>query len=243
MHGWPVGTHHKRPQDLRTTWCWNSHERGWESAEEWWTPAVESLCRALVDARGDVAQVCAQFGGERAQAGVGVGATMEDFAALCEVTGGENPPFPLVKALVEGWVDGTRSRDDCRDPLTGLAVPGYLRTRLGELYEASAGDPPQESHRLLVAVVDSAADPWSRIARLIVVSHELRSFFGGGVTVALLSKSRVGILAAHDEGDPDRVAGLDRDLRRRHGAELWNVPLPGTYPEAAQLLRDIARPS
>lgn len=241
MDEWPVGAHHKRPQDLRTTWCWNSHERGWESAEEWWTPAVETLCRALVDAQPDIAQVCAQFGGERAQAGVGVGATLEDFAALCEVTGSDTPPFPLVKALVEGWVDGTRARDDCRDPLTGLAIPGYLRTRLGELYQVPVDQPPQESHRLLVAAVDSAADPWSRIARLIVVAHDLRSFFGGGVTIALLSKNRIGVLAGRDMGQPERVTGLKRDLRCRHGAELWNVPLPESYTEAARLLRDVAR--
>lgn len=176
--------------------------------------------------------------------GIGISATLDDFAALCSAARWDSPPIEPVKALAEGWVEGGQTSDDCRDPLTGLVTPAYLRIRLGELYRAAADAelPPERSHRLLIVALDGAVDPWRRIARLIVIGHELRSFFLHGETVCLLSRNRVGVLAPQSKNPEERVAVLRRALVQEHRAELWSVPLPPTHPEAEQLVSDIAKP-
>ncbi|MFD0803954.1 hypothetical protein ACFQZU_21910, partial [Streptomonospora algeriensis] len=118
---------------LRELWARRSHERRGEPSEDWWTPAVDAVCAAIVRGEG-MPEVCERLGQARARADMPIGDALDDLAALFDALGGAQPPFELTAALAAGWVDGGRSRQDCRDPLTGLASAAYLRTRVSELY-------------------------------------------------------------------------------------------------------------
>jgi hypothetical protein len=236
-----VGTAESDPHALRAAWCGTSQERGWESLDEWWTPGVEAVSRAVTHADG-LEDACAQLGRERARAGIGVGAVLDDFAALGRVVGWDPPPLHLIRALIEGWVEGGGADQDCRDPLTGLTVSGYLRTRLSEVYRAAEPHhSPQQTHRLLVVALPEGLDPWRAVARLIVIGHELRCAFPRGETISLLSKGRIAVLAEHGPELAAVTAALEQTLKAEHQADLWSVPLPPTYFEAARFVRDIAR--
>ncbi|WP_067976051.1 hypothetical protein [Nocardiopsis trehalosi] len=227
---------------LRARWCRRSRA-AWDTPDDWWTPAVDAVCAAAV-AGADLAGACVRLGQARARAGVAIGATLDDFAALCAELGRLEPPLPLVRALAEGWVDGGRSRDDCRDPLTGLATTAYLRTRLGELYRAAGpGAAPAARHLLVIVALEGALDPWRRTARAIVLGHELARFFRAGESIAVLSRSRTAVLAAKGPGLAARLPRLRADLASGHGAALWCAPLPGTHTEALAFLEEVVRPA
>ncbi|WP_017540994.1 hypothetical protein [Nocardiopsis halophila] len=227
---------------LRTLWSRRSRENGWDPPDDWWTPVVDHICEAA--ARGDdLAPGCFRFGQARARSGVGIGATMTDLASLAEVLDWRSVPLPLLRALAEGWVDGGRSPDDCQDPLTGLATAAFLHTRIGELYRgAAAGAGAAARHRLVVVALEQRADPWRRTAQLIVLGHELSRSFSGGESLALLSRTRLAVLAPDGPELAEHTRHLKENLCREHGAELWTVPLPDTEREARALLDDIGRP-
>ncbi|MBV2364367.1 hypothetical protein [Streptomonospora nanhaiensis] len=244
---------------LRQGWCRRSRRDRGEPHDDWWSPAVEAVCAAVVEdlrgrATGDtpaLAHACARLGRARARAGMGVGAALEDLAALFaevaeapDTAGGAyrgGPPFALVRAAAEGWAEGRRGGDHCQDPLTGLSTAAYLRTRLGELYRGGLPWSGACGHGLVVVALPAWLDPWRRTARLIVLGHELGRFFAAGETVSLLSRYRVAVVAAASGRTAERL----RLLRARVGAggdgtEVWSVPLPPTHAEAVDLLDTIA---
>ncbi|RCV51370.1 hypothetical protein DEF23_11290 [Marinitenerispora sediminis] len=227
---------------LRARWSRHSRATGWQPRDEWWTPAVDAVCRAAVT--GDrLDGVCGRLGRARARAGVPVAAALDDLAALCDVLDWPAPPMELVKALAEGWASAETAPKDCRDPLTGLATAAYLRTRLGELYQAATPDRPvPRTHRLLVVALDPAVDPWRRAARMIVLGHDLRRYFTRGESLALLTRERIGIVARLTPDLPIRAGTLRDRLRREHAAAVWSTALPPSYAEALDFLTDVGRP-
>lgn len=234
----PARHHSAAPQHrLRHLWRQRSRQTGWNPPDDWWTPPVETLCAAAVE-RTDMEDGCVRIGQARARSGVSIDAALDDFTALSDVVGWPAPPRRLVKAVARGWADAGRPQDGCRDPLTGLCTGAYLNTRLGEVYQAADPANPQ----LLVLALDSRANPWRRTARLIVLSYELRRFFRGGETLALLSRSRIGVLAPARDDLDEQARDLHFGLCARHGAYAWTVPLPQTYEEALALLDDIGEP-
>ncbi|MDT0301820.1 hypothetical protein [Streptomonospora wellingtoniae] len=149
---------------LRELWGRRSRERRAEPHEDWWTPAVDAVCTAVVEGKG-LAEACGRLGQARARGGTTIGGALDDLAALFEALGDSQPPFTLVTALAAGWVDDGRSREDCRDPLTGLATASYLRTRISELYRGAR--PPADgpaAHRLVAVALPDGLDPWRRTA-------------------------------------------------------------------------------
>ncbi|GAA4895338.1 hypothetical protein [Streptomonospora salina] len=226
---------------LRELWAQRSRERRGEPHDDWWTPAVEAVCTAIV--RGDgLADACERLGQARARADVSIGDTLADLAALFDALGGSDPPFDLITALASGWVDGGRSREDCTDPLTGLASAAYLRTRIGELYRDSGGLSGAAEHRLVVVGLPEGLDPWRRTARLIVLGHDLSRFFTDGESLALLSRSRMAVLAPSGTGGQDRLDRLSWEVCAEHGARVWSLALPPTRGEALALIGDLGRP-
>nr|WP_184080784.1 hypothetical protein [Nocardiopsis mwathae] len=227
---------------LRELWCLRSRASGWDPPDDWWTPAVESLCTAAFEET-DMSAACVRFGQARARSGVSIGTTLADFTALGEVLGWSAPPLALMTAVAEGWVDGGRSRDDCQDPLTGLTTPAYLRTRLAEVYRTAAkGAPAPADHALVVVALAAGIDPWRRTARLIVLGHELRRFFTGGETITLLTRSRIAVLTRRSAGLDTSVRRLREGPCRGHEAEVWSTVLPDELDQALTFLSEVGKP-
>ncbi|MFC7103535.1 hypothetical protein ACFQQB_25695 [Nonomuraea rubra] len=126
--------------DVLSRWRHRSMAAGWSLAEDWWTPEVEVVLKAV---RGtcDLPQACWALGAARAGAGVGVAEGMNDLAALFAVTGAGGPPFAALRSFATGWAEhgfAPLGELHCEDPLTGLVTAAYLRTRLAQLYRGTA---------------------------------------------------------------------------------------------------------
>ncbi|WP_052810173.1 hypothetical protein [Streptomonospora alba] len=226
---------------LRDLWARRSRERRGEPHGDWWTPAVEAVCTAIVRGEG-LPDACERLGQARARADMSIGDTLTDLAALFDALGGAQPPFDLITALASGWVDGGRSGDDCRDPLTGLASAAYLRTRISELYRGAGGPAGPAEHRLVVVALPEGLDPWRRTARLIVLGHELSRSFTEGESLALLGGSRMAVLTPAAAGSKERLHRLHSEVFAEHGARVWSLALPPGCGEALALVDDVGRP-
>lgn len=236
--GWDAGA----AGALRDAWRTRSLGSGWVFPEDWWTPEVDAVTYAVMEGA-DPAGPCAGLGHARAQAGVGVGETLEDLGALFATLGRDEPPMRCVRALAEGWAEsgvfGTTGIT-CDDPLTGLTTPPYLRSRLAELYRGAGA--PGEAYRLVVVDLAARLDPWKRIAWTVVVGHALRRAFPGEETLTLLGSGRVGALVPLRPELQLVTVRLRRDVAARHSARLWVERLPEDAAGAARLIDCLTTP-
>jgi len=227
---------------LGDAWRARSLDSGWVFPEDWWAPEIDAVTHAVI-AGADMTDACARLGHARAQAGVGIGETLEDLTALYAVLGWEMPPMASVRPLAEGWVEsGMFGLSDltCEDPLTGLATLPYLRTRLAEIYRGERV--PREAYCLVVVDLVTRLDPWKRIAWTIVIGHELRRVYPGEETLTLLGAGRAAALVPRRPELELAATRLRRDIAARHGARVWVERLPETAPRAAALLDCLAEP-
>jgi hypothetical protein len=228
---------------LREEWRARSLRAGWSLPCDWWAPAVEAVADAVCAGNG-LATACVRLGRARGRAGVGIGETLEDLGALFDVLRWPDPPLGLVRCAAEGWVDAglmDLAGGSCEDPLTGLATVSYLRSRLAELYRAgeAAGSPPSGTHRLLmVGFPVDGAEPWRRLARAIVVAHDLREFFKGGETLALLGRGRMAALVPYSPEPDLRMRALRRMVNHAQGDDVlvWGERLPASIGDALNLI-------
>jgi hypothetical protein len=237
------------PARLRDDWRAASLQAGWTVPRDWWVPAVEAVLEALAGGSDPVA-ACASLGRARAYAGVGLDEALTDLAAL---PGAQAAAPPLVRALATGWAEvacGPAAAETCEDPLTGLATPAYLRTRLAEMYREAGrvGVSVPSSHALVVVAVDAADGPnLLTAARLLLVGSALRDVFDGGETLARAGPARAVALVGREPALGARVAALRRllaeRLRRTGGgpARVWIEGLPGCPAAAYRLLAELVR--
>ncbi|WP_433331462.1 hypothetical protein [Spirillospora sp. CA-294931] len=245
--------------ELREQWRGRSMAVGWSLPGDWWAPAVEAVVEAVCDGRG-MAVACVWLGQARGRAGVGLGETLDDLGALFTVLAWPDPPLTLVRCVAEGWVDSglmSLATESCEDPLTGLTTMAYLRSRLAELYRAAAelGISPAETHALVIVDLSDGSEPWRRLARAIVVAHDMRVVFRGGETLTLVGTGRAAALVPTTSRLEPQVASLRRLLTRTlarsddpDGGRLvggggflaWIERLPGSPGEAQELLEVLA---
>jgi hypothetical protein len=162
-------------------------------------------------------------------------------------------PGRLVQALALGWAEvmsDPTSGASCEEPLTGLAVPAYLRVRLGEVYREGncAGVPVPATHALVVAEVELVGGGYlTRMSRSVLLAECLRATFSGGETLCSLTQGRVAALARRDGGLSAWAASLRRllaaelDPFTERPARVWVEGLPGTLAAAHRLLAELAR--
>lgn len=86
---------------LREAWRAAVLQIGYASADDWWTPAVDALTRAIVQGRAP-GPAATQLGRERAAAGWTVEQAVGDLHLLYRFLPGGAPPPDVVTALVEG---------------------------------------------------------------------------------------------------------------------------------------------
>lgn len=230
---------------------------------------VEAVLEAVRDGDG-LAVACARLGQARGRAGVGIGETLDDLGVLFSVLSWPHPPLSLVRCAAEGWAETelvALAAESCEDPLTGLTTLPYLRGRLAELYRADpfGGASPAAAvgrHRLVVVDLAGGSEPWRRLARAVVVAHDLRTVFRGGETLTLVGSGRATALVPVEPGLETDVEGLRGLLARTFTAErsfldglhpspewsclgdeaflVWVERLPDSLPEALALLDVLA---
>ncbi|MFC9977913.1 hypothetical protein ACFVH6_44105 [Spirillospora sp. NPDC127200] len=249
VHRWNGVRAAQTPEELRDRWRAASRAMGWSAPGDWWTPAVESVVAAACGGRG-MAVACARLGQARGRAGVGIGETLDDLGALFSVLCWPDPPLSLVRCAAEGWVDSglmELAAESCEDPLTGLMTLPYLRARLTELYRSAAalggapGTAAADTHRLVLVDLPGGVEPWRRLARAIVVAHDLRAVFAGGETLSLIGTGRAAALVAAGPRLDAEVAELRRLVDTgRAGCPVRVEPLPASLREAQDLLEALA---
>lgn len=275
--GYQLGASRRRARDiwtpgrgavaLREAWRRESAGSGWSRSGDWWVPEVDALAEAVAstdsvgpaDATGWL-PACDRLGRARADAGVGLGETLDDVCALWRLLPAGAPPLPVVRAVAEAWADAglcQLATTTCEDPLTGLATAGYLRTRLAEIYREAerAGTPVPDSHALLVVAAEPpAADPdnpddggatgWRMLRHRLAVGVCLRTALSGGETLAALSATSAVCLVGRGPQLPPMLTGLRHGLTT-HAAlrpvRVWLEPLPPKLDEAYALLKELAR--
>lgn len=85
---------------LREAWRAGVQEIGYAPPDDWWTPAVDALTRAIVQGRAPEPPA-AQLGRERAAAGWTVEQALGDLRLLYRLLPAGTPPPDVVTALVE----------------------------------------------------------------------------------------------------------------------------------------------
>ncbi|GAA2208663.1 hypothetical protein GCM10009850_041210 [Nonomuraea monospora] len=225
--------------NVLSRWRRRSMAAGWSLAEDWWTPEVEVVVKAVCGGC-DLSQACWALGSARATAGVGVSEGMNDLAALFAVTGAGGPPFAALRSFAAGWAEHSFAplgELSCEDPLTGLVTAAYLRTRLAQLYRGTA------KGTCLVAAEPSAPpeELAERLAAALNLATALRRAFPGDETLALLGPVRVGAVTRMDDGLPGKVARL-RDSQILYGRRprVRVRPLPKAYGQALALIRSMS---
>ena len=251
---------------LRARWRTASLAAGWSFPGDWALPEIDAVCSTALSG-GDLTGALTALGRARADAGIGLGETLADLAALHAVL--VNPesdelaiadpdatPSGLLRSMALAWADVTVGKiavSDVSDSLTGLVTPAYLRTRLAEVYREAefCGRAAGQRYVLLTAGLDlSAVNGWSKLAAKVLLADVLRSVFRGGETIATLGPSLDAVLFCKHERMAALVAGLrwmcaeklaaDPHLADVHAPNVRLHPLPATYPEACRLLTDLA---
>lgn len=246
----PQRARHSRPwtgpeAELREAWRQRSLAAGWSQPDDWWAPAVGDVA-AAVRAGADLAGPLRELGETRGRAGAGISETLDDLGALLAVTGHAGLPLALVKPVAEGWAEAgmaSMTHAACEDPLTGLVTMPYLRTRLGEVYREalSDGTAPADTHRLLLVSLPASSSPWRRLARAVIIGHELRGAFPGGETLTLAATDRLVVLARACQSHDLASARLRRGLAETYGARVRVFRLPSGHEEALRLIAWLAR--
>jgi hypothetical protein len=206
------------PAALRGAWRSAALGAGWAQPQDWWCLEVDAVCEAIAERR-DLIGSFARLARARAEAGVGLGETLDDAAALYSVLNEKAAPAAVVRTLAEAWVEvGLEPLQlaTCEDPLTGLASAAHLRTRLAEVYRDAErrGQSVHATHALVV--VPTGLDGvvrWDGLRRRLALGECLRSVFSGGETLAVLGSSVVVGLVARST----LLAAMVESLRRRLG--------------------------
>lgn len=246
---------------LKSRWRTATMAAGWAFPADWPLAEVDEVCAAMVDTA-DPGDALVRLGRARAEAGAGLSETLLDLAALHAVLTEGSPmvapnvdalPSRMLRMTALGWADVVSEQaGNCasEDPLTGLATPAYLRTRLGEVYRETAL--PALDYMLVLLRLDLAqATGWSRVVAMTLVANAMRTVFDGGETHATLGPGVAAVLTRRDDTLARRVSNLrvlatdslavDPHVRPTGPAKVWMERLPDTHPEACALVNALGR--
>lgn len=242
---------------LLLTWQTASIDSVWLRPGDWYTPATEALVEAL-EARLDTAPAALRLGQARSESGVGITEAIDDMAVLFRSAGYESAPIRSIRALCEGWTQGSvaaPSASQMADPESGLGTAEYLTQRLAEVYGAAGrqGTTVSETYALVmidVSVADS--DPWQRIARNAAVGQALKGAYGDGHPMARLGDGLYAVLEERGTSLGTGIASLrdhisERAVTMRVGnlmrqpPRVWIESLPDTHVYAHELIESMQR--
>jgi len=242
-----------RAGQLLTQWRQESLATFWSEPAAWWTPAIEAVADALTGRTGpDSAAASNALGGQRAAAGVFLDEARTDLLIAARVARLERADrATIIDALTLGWTNRTLDTVftvDCVDPLTELATPGYLVTRLDELYaEASwTGEPVAQGYALVVVRLAPVSERLEAETQMILAQTALRAVFPAGQTLARVTPHCVGVLARRREpmlsrSLRDAAAELELAVQehRLRSYRIWLETLPPEFSQLPALLRQL----
>lgn len=155
----------------------------------------------------------------------------------------------LVRAAAEAWAEEAVrpvQRRSCEDPLTGLAGPEHLRTRLAEVYREAGrrGTDVQQEYTFVAILAEPgpverhSTDRFDQMLRRVTEGGALRRVFSGGEVIAALNSRLTVALCARRPGLVRQVHGLPHFLASVTGAgtRVWLEPLPSRFTDADQLI-------
>ena len=231
-------------------------------------PRFEVVAECLTSGEGSV-QACQVVGEELARDGASLQEALAGLRETSQLVGGVDPAYDDVSALLVAWSDATLAylhQVSCEEPMTGLASPAHLRSRLAELYrgqlrEAASThlgdrcclvvlDLPHDRHGAAVATpasrVASTGQSITRSLRMARLGEAARTVFNGSETIGRISPNRVVVVADRDERLGKRVRLLRRLVEGveldGHASRIWIEGLPATDAGATMLLDELARP-
>lgn len=228
---------------VRSLWQRTSRVRGWRVPSDWWAPAVEDVIDAVVSG-GPMAEPCARLAAAREGGGVGLAEAFDDLWSLFSVLG-RIPAALVVRRFAESYAQSGATAEpytESVEPLSGLARPHYLRSRLGEVYAeaAAAGSDPNDRHGLVAVRFAPVPSSWDGITRRLSLARILTTVFSAGETVADLGPDVVAVLTVrHVSAVP---SDLPRTLRLATDVHVTvrRLRLPATLPGALTLLDVLA---
>ncbi len=237
---------------LCSRWQVEAVALGWAFPSDWYVPAVDAVCEAIV-ADSDPWAAAERLGRSRAAAGVSLAEALVDVDGLATLVAGRYTDL-LRRAVSLGWADGmTAPPSTVEEPLTGLVTPDYLRVRLGEVYRAMevGGTCAARESALVVARLDlDGQSGWQRTLPMILVADAMRLIFDGGQTLALLGES-VAVALCERDAVLDRRARLlcsmvTSSIARDSqlvvpGPVVWVESLPERYGAALDLIAELGR--
>lgn len=238
-------------------WHSASIDSVWLRPGDWYTPAAEALVEAL-EARLDTAPAAFRLGQARSRTGVGITEAIDDMAVLFRAAGYESAPIRSIRALCEGWTEGSSNAADAplmTDAESGLGTTEYLTQRLAEVYGAAQreGGTVTDTHALvMVDVMVADTDPWQRMARNAAVGQALKNAYGEGHPMARLGDGLYAVLVERGVSMGVGIANLrdnisDRAIAMRVGnlmrqpPRVWIESLPGSHAYATELLDSLQR--
>lgn len=225
-------------------------------------PRFEAVAEALTSGSGSVA-ACRVVGQELARDGASLAEALDALRETSRLVGGVDPSYDDISALLVAWSDATLAylhQISCEEPMTGLASPAHVRSRLAELFRGQlrqAAHTHLGDHHCLV-VLDLPHDRHGMVStgpggqsitrslRMARLGEAARTVFSGAETIGRISPNRVVVIAERDERLGKRVRLLRRLVEGveldGHSSRIWIEGLPGTDAGATMLLDELARP-
>ena len=182
---------------LRVDWWRRSSAAGWPEPSDWYHPAVDAVCEALMEGS-DPSAALVRLGAVRAAYGATVTECVLDVTALWEAFASQAPSTEILTQVLGGWGEENAaplSADVWQDPMTGLATTGFLRGRLDELCRAGTS----WRHVFVVVEAPRPVAPLVRARRAASLAACLREAFHQGETLTTLGKTRVAALVRRDD--------------------------------------------
>lgn len=205
---------------------------------------VSALHHAVVSSSAVTGDIARSVGSLAAETGFSLREVFDRVARL-----GDAPLDPLshaeiIREAALGWADTFEAfcvAQSCEDPLTGLASPAHLRSRLETVYRAAERDGVSIAarHALVVAELPLGTTPLGGDLRALDVGEILRSVFTGDEVFARLHARRVAVLA-HRPGCDALTVGLASRLLARKFVDvphrLWVEELPASLDDLSWTL-------
>ncbi|KHL17014.1 hypothetical protein CLV56_0698 [Mumia flava] len=200
---------------------------------------------------GDLAGVAVELGATAATDGIGWSELLRDVEDVCRGVSGSLPPYELVREMSIAWTEAVLQHAhtlSCEDPLTGLATPAHLRTRLDEAYRVAEREGYDAGSRwvFVVAELPAGGGPEAGLLRslsMLALSETMRTCFDADETIARVGERRAVTLVERESGT-DRFGAL-KDLLDAAvdlpQVRLWVEGLPRGSESASRLLDELSR--